>query len=158
MATLESLVAKIDKNEAKIAQMYRLMSSQTATVSEMKAVLFEHFPERREATGEGNGTEVNQNAEGTSTNENRMYHILEKFANQTFLHGVSRVILGKSLVIRCLWMFLFLGAVSICGYQTTLLARRYFSYPVKVTIITVDNDAPFPMIIFSPMNPMEPIG
>ena len=58
-------------------------------------------------------------------------------------------------------MFIFLGAVSMCGYQTSLLLNRYFdtyyfSYPVKVTTRTVDNDVPFPMLMFCTMNPLEP--
>ena len=69
--------------------------------------------------------------------------ILERFAENTTLHGLPRAIRGQSTTSRCVWALIFTCAVAMFLYHLTQLLERCASYPKKVNIEVVKNDVAF---------------
>ena len=66
--------------------------------------------------------------------------ILDRFSNDTTVHGLPRAIKAKSRPVRMFWVAALLLGVSICSAQFVALLTKYLSYPKKVTIEVVASD------------------
>ena len=83
--------------------------------------------------------------------------ILDRFSNDTTVHGLPRAIKAKSRPVRMFWVAALLLGVSICSAQFVALLTKYLSYPKKVTIEVVSSDVPFPSISLCNMRNLDTI-
>ncbi|KAJ8405989.1 hypothetical protein AAFF_G00308770 [Aldrovandia affinis] len=79
---------------------------------------------------------------------------LEEFAEDSTLHGLSRVVRGSSCSVRrCLWTLAFSMSIVFVIYHTVELINNYFEYHhyTKVDEKTAENMT-FPAVTFCNMN------
>lgn len=91
----------------------------------------------------------------TTSMKYRSSDALDTFANQTTMHGVPKVILARTLAARVFWSLICIGAGVMFCTQVTEIIRRYFSYPMKVTVEMVPIPVPFPAISLCNMRNLD---
>nr|URS64682.1 FMRFamide-gated sodium channel 1 [Malacoceros fuliginosus] len=81
--------------------------------------------------------------------------VMTKFAEQTTMHGVPKVINAKSSMGRLFWSLVCLAAGAMFCLQMSEVLQRYFSYPKKVTVEVVPTPVPFPSISICNMRNLD---
>ena len=69
---------------------------------------------------------------------------VESFANETSMHGASKIILNKSRIGRWIWLLTFFGAWTMFAIQICSVIQNYFAYQTKVNIEVGYGGVPFP--------------
>ncbi|CAH1241014.1 EDIL3 [Branchiostoma lanceolatum] len=63
----------------------------------------------------------------------------KEFCTTTTAHGVSRVAEANTTRSRIIWTIILVTCVTLFVYQSAILIKSYFEYPVNVDIKVVDN-------------------
>ena len=84
-----------------------------------------------------------------------MRGILEQFAHETSVHGVSKVIRSPNVLLRVFWLVVLGIATGMFITQLVLVLQRYYHYPKKVTVEVVPEPVPFPAISLCNMRNLD---
>ena len=71
---------------------------------------------------------------------------LENFANDTTMHGASKIILSRGRLRRCIWLLTFIAAWTMFVIQICFVLHNYFTFQKKISIEVVYGGVPFPDI------------
>ena len=80
---------------------------------------------------------------------------IQQFVNNTSLHGAPRIFRSRSLRKRLFWLFVFLGASTMFGFQLSQLLIKYFAYVKRFNIDVRKEEAVFPLVTICNMRPFD---
>ncbi len=73
------------------------------------------------------------------TMKENLERILEKFGDDTSLHGAPHVIKAQSLQRRIVWSIICLFSIGMALWMLYKLLEKYSSHPIQVRILEVCN-------------------
>ena len=72
--------------------------------------------------------------------------VLQKFADNTTLHGAPKIFRANTWYKRLYWLLMFIFAVSVFSYQLSLLLKKYFAYEKRFNIEIRSDGQAFPIV------------
>ncbi|XP_060598498.1 amiloride-sensitive sodium channel subunit alpha-like [Ruditapes philippinarum] len=80
---------------------------------------------------------------------------LKDMAESSSLHGITKIVSSRQIIVKVLWSLLVLAAFSVFSIQLYYLFNTYYSYPVQTSVKLDFDSIAFPAITLCNMNPVR---